>query len=60
VKIPPRTRKTIRYNGASSIEQTARERIPRVDPPKVNANITITSEEEEMFNRIIGKMEATL
>jgi hypothetical protein len=26
----------------------------------VNANITITSEEEETFNRIIGKMEATL
>jgi hypothetical protein len=60
VKMPPKTRKTTRVNGASTVERSARERIPRVNTPSMNKNVGITPKEEKSINQILGKMVETL
>jgi hypothetical protein len=55
-KMPPKIRSVNRANRTSTMEQTTRERVPRMSPPNVNENVGVGQVEEVSTNQIFGKI----
>jgi hypothetical protein len=58
--MPPKISSAARVNEASTVEQLARGRTPRMNASPMNKNVGVVGEEEVSINQIFGKMMENL